>query len=135
MTDLLASDLTVGVPEAAAPETAPAAAPAPAAAGPVTLSAEQFQALLDAARAPRGGPPPAPPIPEKPPSTTSLFTKGALVRHTWFDVYSGRNRTRHGVVVELVPADPSKDGSFARSVVAWFEGVSGPIGDHELEAG
>ena len=118
--------------------TLPAAtqSPAPEAqSAPESFSAAQVQAIVDTAVAravAASQPTVSAPVPENPPSATSLFQKGALVRHTHFDPYDGRTRTRHGIVVEVLPAEG--ENGFARSVVGWFESVSGPIGDHELEA-
>ena len=63
-------------------------------------------------------------------SPVNLFTKGQVVTYTWADPYDGET-TRYGIVVETLP----DEGAGARSIVAWFQDVSGPIGDHLLTAG
>lgn len=141
MSDLLNADLTAGAAateQPTAPSTAPAASTpvAPAAAPAITMTRDELQALVDQAVArAQGGSARAPEAPANPPSKTNLFAKGSLVSHTYFDTYTGHRRTRYGVVVDVLAADSANEDSFARSVVAWFESVSGPIGDHELEAG
>ena len=70
-------------------------------------------------------------VPEPPTSPVNLFEKGQLVVYSYFSPYDGEV-TRHGLVVDVVPDDGVAG---ARSTVAWFNEVSGPIGDHLLAAG
>ncbi len=135
------------VPAAPAPAPAPAtpAAPAPVApvaapAAPAMISADQVQAMINAAvaQAVATVAPAAPAAPpEKAPLAQNAFTKGAIVVHNWWDYYSGTMATRYGLVVDLVPAVLNEDGSIARgasSVLAWLDGPSGAIGDQDLAA-
>jgi hypothetical protein len=70
----------------------------------------------------------------------SKFTRGQLVRHTSVDPYSERPVTKVGIVLETLGADPDDEGdpetgrpaSYARSIIGWFDAVSGPVGDHLL---
>ncbi len=110
----------------------PATPAAPASAAPGIDYAElarQLVALgLVQTPAPSTNPTPA----EKPPVAANLWVKGQLVSYGYADHYAGgATLTRYGIVVETLP----DEGAGARSVVAWFDGVSGPIGDQLLEAG
>ncbi|MGA2835504.1 MAG: hypothetical protein ABSF84_02795 [Acidimicrobiales bacterium] len=114
----------------AAPAAPMAVAPAPAAAAPTIDYDALAQALVKAGAVPTSAAAPAP-APESPPSPVNLFTPGQIVTHTWNDVYSGKVETRKGIVIEIQP----DAGSGATSVIGWFAGVSGPIGDQNLTAG
>jgi hypothetical protein len=113
----------------------PPAAPAPAAAPATTLSPADIAAIASAVVAQSAPPQPATAAAaaaaaEPPPtSPVNLFTKGQLVTFTYADPYDGET-TRYGIVVETLP----DEGAGARSVLAWFDAVSGPIGDHFLAA-
>jgi hypothetical protein len=112
---------------------APAAA-APAAAAPPTLNAADIAAIAQAVVAQSAPAQPAvaaaAAAAEAPPtSPVNLFTKGQLVTFTYADPYDGET-TRYGIVVDTLP----DEGAGARSILAWFDAVSGPIGDHFLAA-
>lgn len=116
------------------PPPAPAAAPAPAQPGP-TLNAADIAAIAQAVVASSAPAQPAAAAAaaaaaEAPPtSPVNLFTKGQLVTFTYADPYDGET-TRYGIVVDTLP----DEGAGARSVLAWFDAVSGTIGDHFLAA-
>ena len=88
------------------------------------------QAVAAGASSGSGAAPAAAAEPATPPSPVNLFNKGNLVTFSWNDAYDGP-RTRYGIVVDTL----ADEGAGARSIVAWFEDVSGPIGDHQLAAG
>jgi hypothetical protein len=130
VTETTTDATTIG---AAPPAPAPAAPAAPAAAGP-TLSQADIAAIAQAVAAQSAPAQPAvaaaAAAAEPPPtSPVNLFTKGQLVTFTYADPYDGET-TRYGIVVDTLP----DEGAGARSVLAWFDAVSGPIGDHFLAA-
>jgi hypothetical protein len=115
-------------PVAPAPvDDAPAPAPAAAAVQPIDYN--QLAAALVQAGFAAG--PPAEPVaaPLNPPSPVNLFTKGQLVTYSWLDHYDGPS-SKAGIVLDVIP----DAGSGAASVIGWFSGISGPIGDHEISA-
>lgn len=89
----------------------------------------------DAAAAPAPAPSLVPPLTgaaQAPKPALPGFAKGSLVvrRHT--DPYRGVTVSRWGIVVAELPGEDAKPG---RSVVAWLDGPSDPIGNDELEVG
>jgi hypothetical protein len=114
------------VPSAPAAPVAPAAVPEPpAAAAPpldyAQLAKEMGKLGLKVTEGPKT------PAEAKPPSPKNLFTPGQIVTHQWEDPYDGAS-SRTGIVVATQP----DEGSGASSSIAWFSGVSGPIGDQNL---
>lgn len=123
-------------PAPSSPAPAATATPAPAS-GSITLQALASlvtQQLIAAGAVQHPQPQPAAAAPAKPVARANLFAKGQLVVHRWFDDYTGRAVARWGIVVGTLP-DHGGDDVGARSIVAWLEGPSGPIGDEQLEAG
>jgi hypothetical protein len=129
MTDTLATPPAPVEPAAAPP--APAAAPEPAPARNLTDAdvAALASALAASTPSTTGGAPAPAASPEPPTSPENLFTKGQVVTLTRTDYYDGET-TRYGMVVDTLP----DEGAGARSILAWFDDVSGPIGDHLLSA-
>ncbi|HEX3948077.1 MAG TPA: hypothetical protein VHW47_10240 [Acidimicrobiales bacterium] len=123
--------------------TAPAVAPVPAVATPATpgtpaatdvnaamlAAIQSLTAEVAAMKASQPVAAPAVDIPVNPPSPVNLFEKGQLVSHTYLDPYDGPT-TNYGIVVDILPTE----GAGARSVIAWFGGISGPLGDQFLTA-
>jgi hypothetical protein len=139
--DPLTAAGTAGAPPAAPADTtagappAPPAAPAAPAAPVLTLTAADIAAIAsqiaatqapvspaDAAAAAAAAPVQTSPV--------NLFTNGQVVKFVYADPYDGET-TRYGMVVDTLP----DEGAGARSILAWFDAVSGPIGDHLLAAG
>lgn len=114
---------------------APGAVPANTAPAAPTLSPADIAAIAAAVAAQSAPAQPAvaaaaAAAAEAPPtSPVNLFTKGQLVTFTYADPYDGAT-TRYGIVVDTLP----DEGAGARSILAWFDAVSGPIGDHFLAA-
>jgi hypothetical protein len=123
------SDTTPPTAPAAEPAAVPTVAPAPdptaPAAGP---TADEIAAAILRQQATAAETPAAPAAPANPPVPANLFSKGAIVKLTTDDPYTGKEDTRYGIVVETFP----DEGDGAQSAVAWFNGVSGPIGDQNL---
>lgn len=71
----------------------------------------------------------APAAPANPPSPVNLFEQGQVVSFSWLDDYDGP-QSRQGLVLDVLP----DEGAGASSIIGWFAGVSGPIGDHLLTA-
>lgn len=115
-----------------APPPAPPAPPAAAEASPgidYKALAAELAPLLTPPGAVAQAAATAPAAPAAPPAPVNLFEKGQVVSYTYTTPYDGEV-TRHGIVIETLP----DEGAGARSAVAWFDHVSGPIGDNELEA-
>jgi hypothetical protein len=123
------TDSTSATPSGVIPPapTEPAAQPATMTQADAALVAAELVKLMPAPAA--GTVPATTPVPTSPPSPVNLFAKGNIVEYVWDDHYDGRS-SRVGIVVDVI----ADDGTGAKSVVAWFEHVSGPIGDHELTA-
>lgn len=107
-----------------------ALAPAPAAAFDYDALVDK---MLERGLVSKPAPGATPALPERPPSPSNLYQKGNLVTHAYLDPYDRKVHTRTGLVVDTLPCEDPSVG--ARSVVAWFADRSGPIGDHELDAG
>lgn len=130
--------IDAGTPTTEAPPAPPPTAPAPAQPADVApLTAADIPAIVAAvakalpqvpAAAAQAA---AAAVPEPPTSPTNLFEKGQLVSYSYVSPYDGEV-TRHGLVLDVLPDDGVAG---ARSTVAWFNEVSGPIGDHLLAAG
>lgn len=106
-----------------------AASASPAATAPPTIDYAALAKELAPLLTPAAPAAPAAPAPANPPSPTNLFDKGNIVAYKWDDHYDGPS-SRYGIVVATLP----DEGAGARSIVAWFDSVSGPIGDHDLTA-
>lgn len=115
-----------------APDPAPVVTPEPAPVvddGPSNAELLAAVANLTARLDATPGTPAGEPEPEPEPLTENAFAKGNIVVHTYVSPYDGEV-SRYGIVVDTLP----DEGAGARSVIAWFDGVSGPMGDQFLAA-